>query len=166
MFVYHVDCVSVSTTPYQTSATPNTEIDAAFVKPGTRTVGILELIVGGRGAGLTAISGIAYRLKKFPTTGSSGGTGITPTPRDIGAQAAKSTAGAGTGGGTAAVTSGTGTPVYVGGCLSGAAGPGGWTAANDDAMPKLEGSANQSIDLFSASALASLNYEFKLGIVE
>jgi hypothetical protein len=166
MFVYHVDCVSVTTTPYQTSATPNTEIDAAFVKPGARTLGILELIVGGRGAGLTAISGIAYRLKKWPTTASSGGTAIVPTPRDPGAQASKASAGAGAGGGTGAVTSGTGTAVFVGGCLSGAAGPGGWTAANDDAMPKLEASATQSIDLFSASAQASLNYEFKLGIVE
>lgn len=160
-FVYG-SMTAVVATNFSTSGTPNTEVDHLFVKPGTRNIGILGLYVGGKGAGLTAISGIAYRMKKWTTTSSAAGTAITPTPRDPGAQACKATAAGASGG----VTSGTGGPLYIGGCVSGAAGPGGWVAPNPDAMPTLEGSANQSIDLFSASATASLSFEATIEHVE
>lgn len=161
MFVYIIG-TSVVAENFATSGTPNTMVDQAFVKPGTRTVGIQSLLVGGKGAGLTTLSGISYRLRKYPTTAAAGGTAVTPSPKDIGAQACKATAGAA----SAGVTVGTGTPVFVGGCMSGAAGPGGWVATNEDSMPKLEASANQSIDLFSASPTASLNFEANIEIAE
>ena len=81
-FVYNIQTKAVAEN-YTTSATPNTEIDAAFIKPGaSRPVMLIALRVQGKGAGLTALSGIAFRLKQFPTTASSGGTGITPGPVD------------------------------------------------------------------------------------
>lgn len=164
-FVYSINSIEVNTN-YTTSATPNTEIDVAFVKPGaTRASGIQALRIQGKGAALTALSGIVARLKTWFTTGSSSGTSITPRPVDNRAPAATSTAAAGAGGGINAVTSGTGAS-YVGGCGCGASGPGGWVAINPDSVITLDGGANKSTDLISASGTASLNFEFSLDIVE
>jgi hypothetical protein len=160
-FVYNCSSALVATN-FATHATPNTEIDAMYIKPGTRTTWLISMMVGGKGAGLTTISGIAYRLKKWPTTASAAGTAIVPIPKDDGAQAAKTVAG----GASAGVTPGTGTAVFLGGCMSGAAGPGGWVAENPDAAPSLEASATKSIDMYSVSGTASLNYECNLSIQE
>lgn len=164
MFVY-TSLSSQVLNNYTTNSSANTDNDTAFIKPGTRNIAVQALIVGGKGAGLTALSGIAYRLKKWTTTASSGGTANTPAPSDPGAQACKATAGWGA---TAAgvVTSGTGGPTFQCGCVSGAAGPGGWTAANPDSMKVLEGSANQSMDLFSSSGTVSLNFEANIEFQE
>lgn len=151
---------------YTTSGTPNTELEPFFLKPGTRNIGVQRLQVQGKGAALTSLSGIVYRLKKWFTTSAAGGTAAVPSPSDPGAQAAKATAGLGTGGATAVVTAGTGGPTLQCFCGSGAAGPGGWVAANIDDNKTLEGSANQSQDLFVASGTASLNYEFQVDHVE
>lgn len=153
-FVYTIMTAAVATN-FVTHATPATEIDALFIKPGTRNIAVQAMYVGGKAPGLTALSGIAYRLKKWTTTASSGGTAITPAPNDIGMQASKATAG----GASAGVTSGSGGPTFIGGCTSGVAGPGGWTAPNPDSNKVLEGSDNKSIDMYSASGTASLNYE-------
>src|SRR2546422_7160869 len=76
-----------------TNATPLTANDCAFVKPGaTRNVGLQSLYVVGRGAALTAISGIQFRLEKWTSTAAAGGTAVTAAPRDPCIQAAKSTA--------------------------------------------------------------------------
>jgi hypothetical protein len=156
-FVYMTPNWSVAT-PFTTHATPNTEIDSMFLKPGTRTIGLQSLGVGGKGAALTSLSGIAYRIKKWFTTGGSGGTAITPAPSDPGAQAAKATAG----GATAGVTTGTGGPTFQCGCVSGGASGSGWMAQNPDSMKFLEGSANQSLNLFVSSGTASMAYEAML----
>lgn len=148
---------------FATSATPNTEIDALFVKPGTRNVNMIAAQVQGKGAQLTSLSGIMQRIKKWTTTASTGGSGITPSPRDPGAQAAKSTAGQATGG----VTPGTGGPVLQLAFGCGATGPGSWSWLNNpDAAVTLEGSANQSIDAFNVSGTASLNFEMSVDIQE
>lgn len=153
---------------YTTSATPNTPIDMFFIKPtvaAARNVGIQRMQVQGKGAGLTALSGIVYRLEKYPTTAAAGGSAVTPSPSDPGAQAAKATAAyAATAAG--AVTAGTGTLVFMCMCGSGAAGPGGWVAANIDDNKTIEGFATQSIDMFVASGTASLNYETQIDHVE
>ena len=164
MFVY-TSLSSQVLNNYTTNSSANTDNDTAFIKPGTRNIAVQALIVGGKGAGLTALSGIAYRLKKWTTTASSGGTANTPAPSDPGAQACKATAGWGA---TAAgvVTSGTGGPTFQCGCVSDAAGPGGWTAANPDSMKVLEGSATQSMDLFSSSGTVSLNFEANIEFQE
>lgn len=167
-FVYNIQSKAVSEN-YTTSGTANTEIDVAFVKPGaTRAVNLIAMRVTGKGAGLTTLSGIAYRLKVFPTTASSAGTAITPGPvNQVGTPiAAVATAAAGAGGGTNAVTSGTGTAIFVGGCGSGASGPSGWAPMNADGAVTLDGGANRSVDLFSSSGTLSLNFEFQLDIQE
>lgn len=161
-FVYNVQSKGVAEN-YATSGSANTEIDAAFIKSGaTRFLALLALRVQGKGAGLTALSGIAFRLKQWTTTSSSGGTAITPGAVNNIGPAAAHTAAAGAGGGTGAVTSGTGGPALVGGCGCGASGPGGWVAPNPDAAIGLDGNANKSTDLFSASGTASMNYEFQM----
>ena len=159
-FVYNVNSKAVAEN-YTTSGSANTEINSAFMKPGTtRFLNVIGLRVQGKGAGLTAISGLIFRLKQWITTASSGGTAITPGPVNNIGPAATHTAAAGAAGGTNAVTSGTGGPTIVGGCGCGAGGPGGWVAANPDAAIGLDGNANKSIDLFSASGTVSLNYDF------
>mgnify|MGYP001561522966 FL=1 len=165
-FVYNVQSKAVSEN-YATSGSANTEIDVAFLKPGaTRAFGLIALRVQGKGAGLTALSGIAFRLKQYTTTASSAGTAITPQPVDKRAPAAVSTSSAGAAGGTGAVTSGTGGPNLVGGCGCGASGPGGWVAPNPDGAIVLDGGATMSTDIFSSSGTASLNFEFQEDIQE
>lgn len=140
-----------------TNATPNTETDAFFVKAGVRNVALQSLQMLGKGAGLTAISGIIMRIIKF-TTASTAGTGMTPTPKDPGMQAAKATAASRPTAGSTRVNR------IITGC--GAAGPGGWVAPNPDSVEMLEGGGGLSIDGMDASGTASLAYEFSLEIQE
>lgn len=148
-----------------TSGTTNTEIDHLFIKPGTgRTSSVRSCTVHGKANGLSTISGITFRWKTWTSTASSGGTGLTPAPRDGTVQASKSTAGYGT---TSGVTSGTGGPsVHVAfGC--GASGPGGWTAEDADAViGPLESGATKSNDLFSSAINTSLVFESSVSIIE
>jgi len=161
MFVYST-LSKLQAENYTTSATPNTETEPFFLKPGARNIAVSRLQVQGKGASLTSLSSLVFRLKKWFTTAASAGTAAVPSPSDPGAQAAKATAGLGTGGGTAVVTVGTGGPTLQAMCGCGATGPGGWVAANVDDYKVLEGTANQSQDLFVASPTASMNYEFQV----
>ena len=150
------------TTSCNTNATPNTENDVWSMKPGSRNASVQAMYVGGKGAGLTALSGIAYRIKKWGTATSTG-TSITSTARDPGSQAPKHAILVTN---AALPTSGSGGPTFMGGCVSGAAGPGGWVAPNPDSIITLEGSTTSSLDLFTHSGTASLLYEFSIEIVE
>jgi hypothetical protein len=140
-----------------TNGTPNTETDAFFIKSGTgRTCGLQAVYVVGKGAGLTAISGISFRIIRFATA-STAGTGMTGQPKDTGMQAAKFTA-------ASRPTAGaTRTNRIVFGC--GAAGPGGWVAPNPDSVEVNDTTAG-SIDMMDSSGTASLNYEFSAEVVE
>jgi len=133
-----------------TNGTPNTETDAFFLKAGVRSAALQSVMLMGKGAGLTAISGIIMRIIKF-TVASTAGTGITPTPKDPGMQAAKATAASRPTAGSTRVNR------ITFGC--GAAGPGGWVAPNVDSMEVLEGGGALSIDGMDASGTASLVYE-------
>ena len=142
-----------------TNATPNTATETLFLKPGaTRTLWLLSLYVMGKGAALTTISGIAFRVKKW-TTASTAGTAITPQPRDSGFQAATATAAS-----RPTAGSGGGTPVLAFGC--GAAGPGGWVAPNPDAGVVMAAANAGSIAVDDASGTASLNFEISGEIAE
>lgn len=146
-----------------TNATPGTENDCLFIKPGaTRNVNLKALFPHGRGAGLTTILGIFYNIKKWTTTASSAGTAITPSPNDVGAQAAKATAAYA----VATVTSGTGGPTLLGMLGSGAAGPGGWIASDGDSVKTLEAADNKSIDVFASAGAASLDFGLSAEITE
>ena len=141
-----------------TNGSANTETDTWFVKAGVRNVALQSMYVVGKGAGLTAISGISFRIIKF-TTASTAGTAITPAPRDPGMQAAKATSASRP---TAGSTRTNVSPIF--GC--GAAGPGGWVAPNPDSMILLEGGGGLSIDCMDVSGTASLNFEWSAEILE
>jgi len=158
-FIYGV----VPAVNFTTSATPNTEIDALFVKPGARTMAITHIQMQGKGAQLTSLSGIIQRLKRYFTTASAGGSAVTPAPRSQLAPAATSSAGQA----SAGVTPGTGgpTPQLIVGCS--ATGPGSWDSLNNnDVAPEIDGSATQSLDLFNSSGTASLVFETAVDIQE
>jgi hypothetical protein len=155
-FVYNLQS-KMAAENFATSGSANTEVDQSYIKPGaTRAFALLTLRVQGKGAGLSTLSGIAFRLKYYPTTASSG-SAVTPNPVDIRAPAAVATAGMASGG----VVVGTGTPVLVGGCGCSGSGPGGWVAPNPDAGIVLDGGQNKSLDLFSSSGSPGLNFEFQ-----
>lgn len=147
--VYHTSLATAGN--LTTNATPNTETDAWFLKAGVRNAFLSSVRVGGKGAGLTAISGIAFRLAKLGTASTSG-TSMTPSPADPGMQAAKATS-------ASRPTIGT-TRTNRAAFVCGAAGPGGWVAENQDTMEGLEGGAANSLDMIDASGTASLTYEF------
>jgi hypothetical protein len=162
MFVY----TSSLATPGVTtgSATPNTEVGAISFKPATtlpaRVSGLQACYVVGRGAGLTAISGLVFRIIRC-TTASTGGTATTPNPKDPGAPAAT------TGAVTGQTISSTGrTNHIVFGC--GAAGPGGWVAPNPDSCVMIIPTVTTapSVDVVEASATASLTFEFSVETYE
>jgi hypothetical protein len=146
-----------------TNATPNTANDCFFIAPGaTRTVWLKAIFPEGRGATLTSISGISYRLEKWTTTASSGGTAVTPSPNDPGYQAAKHTAGFS----AATVVSGTGGPTLMLSIGSGTTSPGNWIAPTLDDAYSLQAAATQSLDIFNVSGAASLVFELSVGTVE
>jgi hypothetical protein len=145
-----------------TNGTPNTANDCFFVSPGTRTLNLQAVYVQGRGSALTSISGISFRIKRWTTTASSGGSAITPSKSDIGAQNAKHSSGYS----ASAVTPGTGGPTLLKSFGCGAAGPGGWVAPNPDTWQNVEASANMSLDVDNISGTASLNFEMSAEVVE
>lgn len=146
---------------FPTNGTPNVESYHISMKPGPRTLYATRLTVGGKCTELTALSGIALRLKKWTATPSGLIVVIIPTPLDTGTQAC----GAAVGGPNPA-SIGTGGPQYLGGCVCNAGGPGGWAARDLSMAPALEGSVNQSIDLVSSSALANTRFDVVMGIQE
>lgn len=140
-----------------TNGSANTETETYFLKAGVRNAALQSQYVIGKGAGLTAISGISFRIIKW-TTASTGGTAITPTPKDPGMQAAKATAASRPTSGTTRVNR------IVFGC--GAAGPGGWVAPNPDSVELLEGGGALSVSCMDVSGTVSLNFEFSFEHVE
>lgn len=139
------------------SGTPGTEVGTIMLKPAAavpaRNVMLQAVYVIGKGAGLTAISGISFRIMRA-TTASTAGTATTPAPKDAGMQAATAVAATGQ---TISSTGRTNHVVF--GC--GAAGPGGWVAPNPDSVITVTSAATQpSVDVLNTSGTASLNYEF------
>jgi hypothetical protein len=154
MFVYETSLATPGSSA--TSGTPGTETDAIFFKPASaipsRTIGLQSVFVIGKGAGLSVISGIAFRIVHFATA-STGGTSATPTPKDPSAPAA--TASAATGGSVGS----TRVNHAIFGC--GAAGPGQWVARDQDSVITCpNASTTPSLDVLAVSGTASLNYEF------
>jgi hypothetical protein len=157
MFVYGLSLATAGNSA--TSGTANTEVGTWTTKPGTaRNVALQAMYACGKAAGLTAISGIMHRIVSFATA-STGGTGITPTPRDPGAQAAKQTANSAQ---TTLGTTRTNNLVFG----HGAAGPGGWVAPNVDSMPIQPASSVGSIDAINISGTTGLNFEWSAETVE
>lgn len=138
-----------------TNATPNTDTDHLRVLTvAAKGAAIKALYLIGKGAGLTAISGIAARLIRLATASTSG-SAITPSPRGTVGAAALT-------GFTAPTIGATPLQQLVIGC--GAAGPGGWVAPDVDSAIALDanGGANGNLDLISSSGTASLNFQYSL----
>ncbi len=161
-FLYESHSKQAPLENFQTNSGANTELDFFFMKPGaSRPAAVVALRVQGKGAGLTALSGISIRLKQWTSTSSTSVacTSTTPQPKNNLAPACVATAGMATAA-SSTITSGTGGPQVVGFASMGASGPGGWVAINPDDVPLLDGGANRSMDLFSSSPTANLSFEF------
>lgn len=157
-FVYGVE--GAPATPYASSATPNTEDPTLVIRQATRGVDIQAFYARGRGAALTAITGIDFRLRRWTTAGS-GGTAITPAPRRIGTTASTTAADKVT-----AITPGTVSGAYQLGFGCGAAGPGGWVARDGDSAIHLEAGGADEIDVNSVSGVASMLHTISAEIAE
>lgn len=161
MFVYGVGPNITQTT----SVTPGTELPKLFFTTGgtSRRMKVMGLYIHGKGAGLTAISGISFRIKRYTGADPTGGTSTTPNPRDPGAQVAQTNDCRYEG---AAITDGT-SPIMMLSIGCGAAGASGWFAANEQALIAHGQDANQdAVGVSVASGLASMNFEQFLEIVE
>lgn len=156
MFVYST---GTNGTALTSSGSANTEVDDLFVKAGSgRSVGIQGIYIHGKAAALGAISGLTMRLKKW-TTASTAGTSVTPQPADPGAQASKFTS-------AYTPTPGSGGGLYHLEIGCGAAGPGGWTAPNQDSLKLLESAFAGSFDIYSSAGTASLVHGLSVECVE
>jgi hypothetical protein len=169
MFVYATTKASQEATGtlqqgiFQTSATPNaTSNNARFLTVAARPCYIQAFYVTGKGAALTSISGISIRVIRWTSTASTGGTAMTPRPRDFNSPAASTTAFSD----TSAITSGTGGPAMQVQFGCGAAGPGGWVAPNPDSalyLPAGGGAATGAhCDILSHSGTASLFFDLEV----
>src|SRR6266571_1804386 len=147
-FVYAVE--GAPATPYATHATPNTEDPTLVLRQAVRGFDITSILVHGRGAGLVAITGIGYRLRRWTTAGT-GGTAVTPSPRRVGTVASTTAADKVT-----AITPGTVSGAYQLGIGCGAAGPGGWVARDQDSAIHVEGGSSDEIDINSVSGVTAM----------
>lgn len=156
-FVYGLGLATAGNTTL--SGTPGTATEIFQLDPGTgRGPNLSALHITGKQASATAISGIIARAKVW-TTGSTGGTSATPSPRHSAYPAAA----------TACTTlptpgSGGGATKFAVGC--GAAGPGGWVAPTQDAYVSLPAADAGSISVDAASGLASALMEWSGELVE
>lgn len=142
-----------------TSGTTNTEVNTLYGTAGaTRPIAIDSLQVGGKANAATSISGISFRCKHW-TTGTTGGSAITPKPRDPGYQAAVGTFGSGG-------TTGSGGGGLHFAVMCGKAGPGGWAATNPDDRPYIEAASGDSLDISNAAVEISLVYEASLSFCQ
>ena len=152
MFVYN----TAPTANVTTNGTANTDTDhlrSLTVTPVSAFIRALYL--KGKGAGLTALSGIEVWLKRFATASTSG-SAITPQPMDARAPAASTTF-------FTAPTIGA-TPTVALAISCGATGPGAWVAQDrdDEILLSGNGGANGNIDLISQSGTVSLNFGYTL----
>ena len=157
-FVYGVD--GAPATPYASHATPNTEDPTLVLRQATRGFDLQALFAQGRGAALTAITGIGYRVRRWTTAGS-GGTSITPAPRRIGTTASTTAADKVT-----AITPGTVSGAYQLAFGCGAAGPGGWVARDEDSMIHVEGGGSDELNVNSVAGVASMLHHVSAEIRE
>lgn len=157
-FVYGID--GAPATPYATHATPNTEDPTLVLRQATRGVDVTSIFVHGRGAALTAITGIGYRVRRWTTAGS-GGTAVTPSPRRIGTTAATTAADKVT-----TITPGTVSGAYQLAFGCGAAGPGGWVARDGDSALHLEAGGADEFSINSVCGVASMLHHVSGEIAE
>ena len=145
---------------FTTSGSANTEVDAIdFIASATGgSVNMLSISCGGKSQGLTTLTAICLRVRKYATA-STGGTGSSIVPVDVSIPAATHTSSTGPTAGSTATN--------LMEITCGAAGPGGWVAPTPDAMPKLKpASTTASMDILSATGGTSLPFSLTVQIAE
>ena len=157
-FVYSL--VPTVATFLSTSGSANTELPNMAIRQAVRGFDLQALYAQGRAAGLTAISGIAFRVRRWTTAGS-GGTTITPQPRRIGTTASTTATSSET-----AITAGTVSGAYQLSFGCGASGPGAWVAPNPDSTIHVEGTSADELNVNSISGTVSLSLELSGEIFE
>lgn len=142
-----------------TNGTPNTETGVVSLKTASqgRNISLFAASVQGRATILTTLSGIVFRVITA-TTASTGGTAATPFHADATANVTATAVAA-----TGQTISATGRRNHmIFGCS--VSGPGGFMAGGwpiNDAAPTISPNATApSVDIVSASATASLTFEF------
>lgn len=156
-FVYDVSLATPGN--LTTNGTTNVETDTFSIKSGARDVYLKSLEFGGKANAATTLSGIAVRMFKLATA-STGGTGMTPSKKDPGAQTAKAVCLSRPAIGATRTNHG----VYVCGVSS----RGGFQthAADTASMMMLEAAAANSIDAADVCAAVSIPFEFSFEILE
>ena len=157
-FAYGID--GAPATPYATHSTPNSEDPTLVLRQATRGFDVQAIYVHGRGAGLTTLTGIGYRLRRWTTAGS-GGTAVTPAPRRIGTTASTTAVDKVT-----TITAGTVSGAYQLAFGCGGARPGGWVAPNMDSVIHVEGGSSDELDINSVSGTASMLHHVSAEILE
>lgn len=150
--------VSLATRGSTTGGVANTEFGVCQARVGVRNLAWQAFYVTGKGASLTAISGLTFCIITVTTPGAAG-TALTPNPKDPGMQASKCTASSGHTIGTVGRLN-----HIIFGC--GAAGPGGWVAPNPDSVIVREGGSSHAHEVIQISGLASALFEWSGEIVE
>lgn len=156
MYVYTVAAGADETT----NATPST-LDAylALRVAAAKNCALQSFYSIGKGAGLTALSGIAHRLRRWTTVGT-GGSSIVPSPAREDMPAASFAAVNG------AYTEGTISGAIQLAIGHGATGPGAWVARNSESMKVMTGGSGDEFSFNSISGTASLNFEPSMECVE
>ena len=157
-FVYNV--AGAPATPYATHATPNTEDPTLVLRQATRGFSLQAVSVQGRGASLTAITGIGYRVRRWTTAGT-GGTSITPSPRWIGTTASTTAADKAT-----AITPGTVSGAYQLALGCGATGPGGWVARDEASKIHVEAGGADELNINSICGVTAMAHDVSAEIEE
>lgn len=157
-FCYGVE--GAPATPYAAHATPNTEDPTLVLRQAVRNCDVTAIYVHGRGAALTAITGIGYRVRRWTTVGT-GGTSITPAPRRIGTVASTLVVDK-----VSAITAGTVSGAYQASFGCGATGPGGWTARDSDSALCLEAGSADEFDINAVCGVASMLHHVSAEIQE
>lgn len=157
-FCYGVE--GAPATPYATHATPNTEDPTLVLRQATRGFDLQSILVSGRAAALTVLTGIAYRVRRWTTAGS-GGTAITPSPRRIGTTASTTAADKVT-----AITPGTVSGAYQTAFGCGASTGGGWYAANEDSRMLVEGGSADELSINSVCGVTAMLHHVSAEILE
>lgn len=115
-------------------------------------------------AAQTSLTAIGYRLEKWTSTASSGGTSLTPAPTNPSYRASKMSSGWS----ASTVVSGTGGPTLLASFGTGPTSPNQWLNPRADFSDAfgLDASATQSIDVFNVSPGISFSFELELAAAE
>jgi hypothetical protein len=146
--------------PYTTSATPNVEDPTVVLRQITRGFDLQGIAVHGRGAALTTMAGIGYRVRRWTTAGS-GGLAMSASPRRIGTTPTTNVLDK-----SIAITPGTVSGAYQLSFGCSGAGPGGWYASSQAVAIHVEGGGSDELDVNSVGGVASMPHEVMVETVE